>query len=390
MGFSFVQSPLYGGVVGGNADPAIFNFNPSQMTKWKSGVARVRSSMGRAKVIFVGDSTTWGEDGGDTVGLRNNSFNNSVPGVVSSYFNTNGLPSAHDSLFGSGGNAGATVIADFRNSYKSGFNAASPWLLDSVLSLGGCVFSGTGVDSTGITYTPAVPVTNFEIGDLQASGAGQYTYQIDGGANTFVTETNANSALTKQAITGLSLASHTLTIKVTSGKAFIRHVKGWDSTKSQIDILNAGRSSSNVTDWTINNAPYNTVGALTDEANTADLVVINLGINDNAAGTTQAAFKTSYQTVIACAQAGGASVILVVPHQTDTTIDASQSQANIKKWIRDLAITNNLPVIDLTAHFSTFIQMTGRGYMFGARHCQKAGYLAEGTYIGSVLKKWAS
>ncbi len=373
-------------------DSGLINFkrDKSQFTKARSGINRVLAGTGRSKWLFIGDSTTWGEDGGDTNGARNNAHNNAYPAIISKYMNTHGVPSAYDNLFGTGGNAGATVIADFRNSYKSGLNAASPWANSSVATMGGMCFSATGVDSTGFVYTPEVAVDSFEIGDLQASGAGVYTWQIDGGSTTQVTETNATSARTKQTISAGSRGTHTLTIKVTSGQAFIRHVKGWDSTTPQLDILNAGRSSSVTADWIVNTAPYTSLGAFTDEASTADLIISNLGINEVAAATSQATFKSNYQTIINAGIANGANFVIVIPHETDTTLDATASQANIRQWIKDLAYLNNLPCIDLQAHMGTFLQMTAASYMFGARHPNKPGYAAEGAWLAPILRKWTS
>lgn len=372
------------------APSPLIGFTRAQFATWRAGAARVTGATGRAKVVFGGgDSTWWGEDGGNTLGQRDGGHTNAVPGVVSAYFNSHGLASAQDNLFAAGGNTGSTVIGNFRNSYKPGLNANAPWLIDSVTSLGGCVFSGTGADPTGFVYTPEVPIDTFEIGDLQASGAGVYTWAVDGGGTTTVTETNATPGRTKQTISAGARGTHTLTIKVTSGKAFIRHVKGWDSTTSQVDVLNTGRSSSVTADWIVNTAPYTSLGAYTDECSTADLVVSNLGINEVAAGTSQVTFKANYQTLINAATGGGASMLLVVPHQTDTAFDLATSQANIRQWILDLGVTNSLPVLDLQTRFGPFAAMNASNWMFGARHCNKAGYAVEGTYIGQVLTLWS-
>lgn len=373
-------------------DAGLINFSLARFAQARKGIQRVRSGTGRAKFLFIGDSTVWGENGGDTNGLRNNAHNNSFPAVVSAFFNANGVPSAQDNLFASGANTGSTVvIADHQNSYKPGFNAPSPWILStSVFTMGGCTFSCAAADATGITYTPEVNVDSFEIGDLQAAGAGVYTWAVDGGGTTTITETNASSALTKQTISAGASGSHTLTIKRVSGTAFIRHVKGWDSTKSQLDVLNAGRGSSVTADWIVSSAPYSSLGAFTSDAANADLVVCDLGINEVIAGTSQATFKANYQTLINAGIAGGANFLLVVPHQTDTTLDATASQANIRQWIKDLAFLNNLPCLDLQAHMGTFLQMTAAGNLFGARHPNKPGYAAEGAYIASVLRAWTA
>lgn len=373
------------------APSPMIGFTRAQFATWRAGAARVRGGTGRAKVIFIGDSTTWGENGGNSVGLRDGAHNNAYPAIISAYFNSNGLPSAQDNVMASGGlTQASTVIADFRNSYKPGLNIASPWIIDTgVSTLAGRCFSVTSADATGFVYTPEVPVDSFEIGDLNASGAGVYTWQVDGGATTQVTETNATPLLTKQSISAGARGTHTLTIKRVSGTAFIRHVKGWDSTTAQVDVLNAGRGAAATGDIIVNTAPYGPLGATTDEASNADLVVCNMGINDILAGTIQATFKSNYQTLINACIAGGASMLLVVPHQTDTAVDLAASQANIRQWILDLGVTNSLPVYDFQTVLGPFAAMNSIFNMFGARHCRKSGYALEGTDLGPVLTFWS-
>lgn len=374
------------------APSPLFNFSAAQFTAAKAGVTRVKASGGRSKWLFPGDSTTWGENGGNTYGLRDGAHNNTVAAVISASFTASSIPSAQDNLFASGANTvGGTVIADFRNSYKPGLNIASPWVIDAgVTTMGGRTFSVTSADATGFVYTPEVQVDSFEIGDLQASGAGVYTWQVDGGGATTVTETNAVAARTIQSISAGAKGTHTLTIKRVSGTPFIRYVKGWDSTTSQVDILQMGRGQSVTGDWVVNTSPYNSLGSFTAEASTADFVGCNLGINEVAAGTVQATFKANYQLIINAGIAGGATFLLIVPHQTDTSVDDVTAQANIRQWIKDLATTNNLPCLDLQTRFGPYAAMAGQGYMFNARHCNKAGYAAEGAYIASVLKTWTT
>jgi len=372
-----------------------YNFSAPQFTKWKAAVARVKAGTGRAKVVHIGDSTTWGEGGGD-VGTQNrlNAKLYCAPTVAANRINALGIPTLSENVFASGANTGITTITDWRNYYKPYFNAAASWILDGSSTAGGCYFSNTA-DAANLTVmdsaNPANPITDtFVFYNLRASGAGVIKPVIDGVAGSNITQTNASASFATDTISLGAPASHTVAFQRVSGKAFFGGYYAYDSTVPAVDYLNLGRGSSTTADWLVATAPYNSFPAFQAIAADADLIIIDLTINDGFTGVADATYKTNLQSIITGAVATGASVLLTTGNPSRTDVYPDAKQQSIRQAMRELAISNNLPMLDQYLIYTDWVSMNANGFMFNANHPSKAGYADYGSRLGTILAKWAN
>lgn len=375
----------------GIALPAgLFNFQSSQFTTWKAGVARVKAGTGRARIVVCGDSTSWGEGGGDSgTNNRVNAKERCWPTIVAKQLTALGISANYENIFGSGGNTGITAITDFQNIYKTGMNATGGWTLSASTTTGGCLFTNT-TDTTGvISIVSQIPVDTFELADIVNTTGGVLTYNIDGGAETQLNQ-NGTNAFRKTTIPCGSVGTHTLNIKRISGTAFFAGFRAFNSTVPQVDVLNMGRCSSQTSDWIVSANPWSPLPALTNYCANADLVIIDHTINDALNGQTIPTYKTNLQTLITAAQGGGASVLLSTgnPSNIATIVDATQQ--NFRQAMKDTATLLNLPMIDQYAKYTDWATLNALGWMFNNNHMNKLGYADLGAFDGTTLNTYSS
>jgi len=371
----------------------LFNFgNPStQFTKWKTGVARVKAGAGRARIVICGDSTSWGEGGGDSgTNNRVNAKERCWPTIMAKQLSLLGIPANYENLYASGGNTGITAISDFQNAYKTGFNVTAGWTFSASTAAGGCLFTNT-TDTTGvISYTSQIAVDNFELCDLQVSTGGIITYNIDGGTETQLNQANATTVFRKTVIPCGSVGTHTLNIKRISGNAFFMGARAWNSTVSQVDVLNLGRCSSQTSDWIVNSNAWSPLNSLQDLCSTADLVVIAHTINDGLNGATDAAYLANLVTIRAACAAGGANVLYATGNPSNVATITAATQARILADLKARAVADGLPMVDQNARYIDWFSLNQRGWMFNNNHPNTSGYADWGSFMGSLLAAYSA
>jgi lysophospholipase L1-like esterase len=370
------------------------NFKTSQFTTLKAAINRVKSGAGRGRIVYVGDSTTWGEGGGDSGGnMRINAKERCYPTIVAKRLTALGIPANYENLFASGANSTVTLISDFQSptSYKSGFSCSGAWGFSTSTAAGGCVFTNT-TDTTGtISITPQINVDTFEIYDLVVSTGGSISYSLDGAAATTLNQAGA-SALRKTVVKAAAVGAHTLAIKRVSGNAFFIGYRAYDSTKPEFDVINVGRGSSQTSDWIVNANPWSPLPMMTDLCATADLVVLDFTINNALLSPTSynTTYPTQMQTLINAAKAGGASVMLSTGNPSNTVSNIPDAtQQLFRQAITTLANTNDLPLIDQYAKYTSWDAMNALGFMYNKNHPNTAGYSDLGNFESDTLKAWA-
>lgn len=378
---------------GGSVVPAgLFNFKTSQFPKTKAALARVAGGTGRGKIVCIGDSTTFGEGSGTGGNGRVGCMPKSWPAKLASSLTSLGIPAVNENKHGSSGITTTTVtIAENRNSVKPGFNPASAgWILSSSTTAGGVLFTNTADATSVLSYTPPISVSKIEMIDLIVSTGGSITYNIDGGSETVLSQAGSSS-LRSTIIDCGSLGSHTLNVKRVSGNAFFVGARAWDDTVKAIDIWNLGNCVSQTSDWITTANPWSSLSAATTYCADADLAIIDLTINN--ALLSPSSYNTTYptqmQSIINAAKAGGADVLLMTGNPSRIDIIADSVQQQFRQALRDLAASNNLPMIDQYSKYTDWVTLNALGWMFNANHPNELQYTDLGAFLAGTLKTWA-
>lgn len=376
-----------GSLARAGASTPYFNFSAGQFAVAADGSVRVTSGTGRALGIHAGDSTTMGFDGGDGNTAMVNAKENSWPTIMANRLTALGIQSNWENIAGTQGNAGAVADSGFQTGgYKTGLNMGAAWTAQGTsTTFGGVLYTATSAGT--FSYTPEIPVDNFELWDIVDAGLGTISYNIDGGADTNLVQAGT-AASRRTVIPAGSRGTHTINIKWVSGTGYIGGVRAWDSTVKAFDFINGGRGSSTAADWAVSTSPYNSLPVLTNLAASADWGTLMLGENDEIQGKTESQYKTPYQTLINAMTAGGANLMLITPIPVSAVTVPLATQALMRQWNKDLAITNGLPLLDLQAYFGDWNAMNAAGLMFSGGHPNKAGYAAIGTLVANTLNTW--
>ncbi|MGR9386441.1 SGNH/GDSL hydrolase family protein [Rhizobium leguminosarum] len=376
---------------GGPSNVGLFNFKTSQFTKTKAMKSRVLAGTGRGRICVPGDSTAWGEGGGDSG--SNNRVNAKLrawPTILAQRLSSLGLSANWEGIYGSGGVAVATVpIATHRSLYYAGMNARAAWDVAAAARLGGVWFQNS-TDGGILSYTSTIPVNRFEIADITASGGGVISYNIDGGAETQLTQTNATASFRLTTVDAGAPGIHTINITRVSGTGFFVGIRAWNEAVPQVDVLNFGMGSSVVADWVVNTVAYSPLPSLATMCASADLVILPFTINDAIVPTSTASYKASLQTLINTAKAGGADVLLQTGNPCSLSADADVNQQGIRQAMKDLALSNDLPMIDLFDLYGDYLSMVARNLMYNSRHPNTAGYADIGNFVADTIWRFAA
>lgn len=170
-----------------------------------------------------------------------------------------------------------------------------------VQSLGGkFMFANNAAASW--TFTPkdtagnAINCDSFDIYYYTFSGGGTLSYSIDGGAATnFSTNVSPFQSLKKLSVTGLSLATHTITIAWVSGQAYFVGLDAFDSTATGFKFINGAINGGVLQDFTPNTNGYDAMKVATTLAPV--LALICIGANAWNAGEAISTFRTNLQTL---------------------------------------------------------------------------------------------
>ncbi|MDR9813124.1 SGNH/GDSL hydrolase family protein [Rhizobium hidalgonense] len=377
---------------GGGAPAGQFNFKTSQFPKTKAALARVAGGTGRGKIVCIGDSTTFGEGSGTGGNGRIGCMPKSWPAKLAASLTALGTPAVNENKIGSSGITTTTVtITENRNSVKPGFNPASAgWVLSTSTAAGGVLFTNTADTSSILSYAPTISVSKFELIDLTVSTGGSITYNVDGGSETVLSQAGS-STLRSTIIDCGSLGAHTLNVKRVSGNAFVVGVRAWDDTAKAFDIWNLGNCVSQTSDWITTANPWSSLSAATTYCADADLVIIDLTINN--ALLSPSSYNTTYptqmQSIINAAKAGGADVLLMTGNPSRIDIIADSVQQQFRQALRTLATTNDLPMIDQYSKYTDWVTLNALGWMFNANHPNELQYTDLGSFIASSIKTWA-
>lgn len=347
------------------------NINASRLPKWRAAVGKVRSGTANARILCLGDSTTLGvwSAGGLTTG---NMKPNAYPWQLANMLNAVGINAHANSFFGVG--KGGTLITAPSNAVNdSRVTFGSGWAALATETVGGNYIIATGTTGN-LAFTPTMNVDTFNIFyPIKTSGFGKFNANINGGAATVFNQTGgaSTSAYTVGTLT-TTLGNNTLNINFdTAPNAVIGGVEAYDSSKKWVSVMNAGRSGARASDLLAGDVMRNLPGL------GADLHIINLGVNDWLGAVSVATFRANIQSIITTCKATG-DVVLVSPFPSQvggTYVGPAQSvQDQYVAALQELAISNNVPLVDVYNRFSSYSVSNANGMYGDGAHPNAIGY----------------
>lgn len=366
------------GSSGSGGFPNVFNYTSpaTQLVKWRKAIANVKTGQGNARIMCVGDSTTFGVGTGSSTSVGDmKPF--SYPTQLANRLNAIGINAHANSFAGYGQSSG--LPNNFINDAR--IVAGNSWVPHTFPTVGG-EYLKASTSTNSLAFTPTVPVDTFKI--ITPVGAfGHIGFDINGGTQTNVDETvGPVNGFVETVITG-TLGTNTLNIKYISGATvFLVGVEAYDSSKKWVDVYNVGWSGAKSVDLSaatvLSSYPWIA----------PDLSILNCGINDWNFGVSIATFTTQVQSIITALKAIG-DVVLVAPNPSDTNVGAGASVAVQQTFVAALyalASTNNLPLFDLFNRMQgTYALDNAAGYAADNVHLNKNGYADAAQFLANIL-----
>lgn len=239
-------------------------------------------------------------------------------------------------------------------------------------------------DSTPASIQWTSTATDFLLLYLQQAGGGSFRWKIDSGSWTTI-DTDDTPGLGTVSITGLSNASHVLTVEVVSAGSAGCCLFGVDCqiAGNGVRIHKLGASGSSAASWTAH--PDAAVLADTMAALAPNIVAVTLGTNDHSNDIAPATFAASVETLIASAIGSlDAQALIVAPSDNGNT--AVYDMDDYVSSLRDSAVDNGYAMFDSLLLIGPYAAANARGLYTDASHINAtAGRIICGVMIDEVL-----
>ena len=359
-------------------DPSrsVYNLKPSNTVGTRAGLAAALTGTAPAPFIFEGDSKIAGvgsNGAGQIIGAQ------ALPGMFRRLLAGKGYVAAGTG-FVMANQGGAASGGDSRWTY------GGTWAPSANKNNH---FAACGTTGNVLTFTSDLPGEVVRI--LAPSNSSPLTISVDGstpangsgsvaGGGTYASGvftlggSNTQNTLT---ISGLSNTAHVVTI-TSSGAGSAWYVLAVSCGHANgIDIHNIGISGSTTTDW--NNILFYQSKTVS-QGMPAVTVFLSLGVNDARASVPIATYKTNMGALIT-GHLSARDVILIVPSPPRTTDVTQVIWDSYVSAMYDLADTYDLPLIDLTAAYQSWIIGNSKGYYTDNLHETALGYAANAIIV---------
>jgi hypothetical protein len=365
----------------------------SALPKFRAALAKSKAGTGPARIVMMGNSTFTGV--GDT-GTAAFTKSAATPTLLANKLAARGYNTSVESFFSD--NAAKTVNNVAYNAYDPRFSDGTGWTqftpASSIgfITLGGTLWKGAAANSL-LSFTPATAFDTYEIYYAESTSGGTLNILLDGVQVQSCNTLNANPALKKVVLT-CPLGTHKVSFGggTSSNNVFLVGMIAYDSTKSPVIVINAGKSGGYAKEAT-NQYWYGQLPVL--QAIAPDLTVIAEDINEwayDAANTS--GYLTALQGIVAAAQVSGDAILCTnfssqttgsfvssLPQSTQDSIAAVTRQA--------AASSTGVPLIDMYADLGTGDAAAAAGKMFDQLHRNAAGYAEVATYLDGKISALA-
>jgi lysophospholipase L1-like esterase len=337
----------------------------SQLPTWRAKLSDVFNGTGDARVLLVGDSTTWGAYG---TNFPDNTTTSGWPALMSKMLPTY-LPASSGTATsqGQGGTPDSRVVltgAFVNQNLYAGFGHQS-WAVDG---------SGT------LVFTPGdgLSYDSFVIYTQGGHGGGTLSAQATGGSSTNIVVPWTNNVGVTTVTAASAGTSNSVTLSWVSGTSVqVLGIEAFSSSVHRIRFANVAVSGSSTGAWS------DSVTSLTAIKGWApDLTIIMLGINDAQTGVSASAYSANIQAIISAAKISG-DVVIMSSVPSDPSLSSTVAlEKQYDSVLPGLAATNGIPFLDM---FNRFGGAFSSPLMTNTLHPNPAGYADMARFVYSYL-----
>lgn len=334
-------------------ETSVYNWKSSNTLRFRTALGKAIAGTARCNIVASGESTTAGR------GLTNTE--SAYPAFMRKTLAARGIP-----LSGNGASRpgrGESAVVDAFTTISSG------WSVQGQQSYIGSSTAGSTLTITGTGPTLTLISSNY--------GSGTFSYAVDGGAATNVSNSGASS-LQVTSVTGLSAGAHTVVITVVSGA--VNFYSAEFATTTGVSVTNAGSSGSTINLWQPGQF-FNNLGATL--SHNPHLVLFGMQINDLAAGTAVATFKAGIVATVTAIKAVS-DVVLCTSNAASGTWTVDQWSAyNVALY--QVADSLDIPLIDVSFRAPSYAVNNAAGLMLDTYHPNANYYAERGNHHARVL-----
>lgn len=349
---------------GGGGAPA---FVATGLPAWSAAVNAMKAGTRNAKIMCLGDSTTFGYGAGSTGGIADG-YPLSYPQRLRAKLDAMGLRARAQNYIGNMNQSPANLA-----SFDTRLVFTGTWSMTSE-ALGTQMFLAT-TNSEPLTFSPTEQFDTVEFRTMRRNLAQAGTIQIllDGAVIDTINLNNATDIYIVKTY-NVPLGVHTLGVQKSAGtQGYAHSFSAWNSAAKEITVITGARPSGTAETICLETFQWSGLNAL--KTFTPDLTIIN-GILNNLAAPNQATIEDALTRAVAAARVSG-DALLVIPNATSNT-----TQMNIVyPYVQNVATATNCPIIDLRTVLGTYAQASAAGRMFDTVHPNAAGYEIIAEYI---------
>jgi Lysophospholipase L1 and related esterases len=339
-----------------------YNFKEWHVQRIRGALANVALRTGHAKIGIIGDSISLGAIPPDGA-----AYPSSYPTLLRQFLEASGYPKTGTGLVTAYQNL---PYAEPRITWFSGMTSVS-----SSSNMAQNTTTANGIAFNTITSGEKGTVVDVYYDNTSAP----FDINVDGGAKVRVTPNNTSSIGIKT-ITGLADTTHEVIAWRVSGTMKILGFDMGYEAGYGVKMYNSGLSGVKIE--TLKNSSYMSVASTVASSSgwSADLTILTCIANDAGSGTDMVRYREDMQTLITQLKLTGTDLVL-------TTGVPSQG-VNLMPYVEvlyELALLNDIPVIDTLTIMGTHERANALGMMKDAAHCTAKGYAALGRMIFKAL-----
>jgi lysophospholipase L1-like esterase len=240
---------------------------------------------------------------------------------------------------------------------------------------------GYGIDiadatTTDLTATVVITsiTTDFTIHYIKQVNGGSFRHKIDAGGWTTVNTANASTIHATEAITGLSNASHTLTIEITVAGVAGVTMLGVDARitgTNAVRLHRIGNGGATIAQYVSADA---TIWQAALTAIAPNLAIVLLGTNDDSANIVPATFATNLTTLVTRIRTAMplCDVLLLTPTANGLT-PGTYGMSDYVAQIRSVAVANDCMCLDMYMSIDDYTDGDARGLFADTAHLNAYG-----------------
>lgn len=371
------------GVVSG-AGFGFVQANGSSANVFRKLVAKIGSAT-RPRLLILGDSTSVGAGAGTNgagttglVGSRTVNWPTRLAAMLTGY----GLPATNAGIF-----SGQSVASD-----SITYSAYDPrltvtgWAVSNIGTIGGSVWLSSTNGHT-LVFNPGVTFDRFDVYTTTGTSNGDFTTDIGGGSLGTISTTAGANGFIKTTVS-CTRGANTITItKSGTSPVYIVGIVPWDSTVNALEIIQGGRFGGVIANNVNSGSPWTASNAALLSAIDADVVLLEMTINDANAGTTGAAYAASLATLRAAHVAAGAEFVTLTGIPSNNAATTNGGLAAIWTALEASAASNGDMHIRYGAR-ATYEQNNALGWMYDNVHGTSALYADKALLLAGLMRDY--